>query len=145
LSFDTPIKDLIEGDAQLLPRTDVSKADVCRGARPLLSRRVSLIARGLKRPHVRTATESPLWFASVCFPLLPGCRARGGEAEEDPEGLFSAVDLLEENWSGRRDSNPRPRPWQTPGKGATKVTLMDAAWLRVAGSVSSGQNESLGA
>jgi hypothetical protein len=45
-------------------------------------------------------------------PCFPGFRARGGEAENDPEGPFSAADLLEKDWSGRRDSNPRPRPWQ---------------------------------
>jgi hypothetical protein len=42
LSIETPIKDLIERDAQLPRRTDASKADVCGRARPLLSRRVLL-------------------------------------------------------------------------------------------------------
>jgi hypothetical protein len=80
LRIDTPIKDLIEQAAQL--------------ARPLLSRRVLLtIFRGLERLHMRRATESPLRFAPVCFPRFPGCRAKGGEAEEDPEGPFSAVDF----------------------------------------------------
>lgn len=67
----TPIKDLIERGAQLLRRTDVSKADVCGRARPLLSRRVLLTDRGLKRLHMPKTTKSPLRFASVCFPLLP--------------------------------------------------------------------------
>ena len=59
------------------------------------------------------ANRQPATFR-LCLipPCFPGCHARGGEAEEDSEGLFSASDLLEENWSGRRDSNPRPRPWQ---------------------------------
>jgi hypothetical protein len=30
-------------------------------------------------------TDSPLRFASICF---PGHRVRGGEAESDPEGPF---------------------------------------------------------
>ncbi len=35
---------------------------------------------------MQKATESPLRFASVCFPpCFPGFRARGGEAEEDPK------------------------------------------------------------
>src|SRR5215207_5874713 len=71
LSIETPIKALIERDAQPLWSTDASKADVCGRVRPLLPRRVLLTDRGLKRLHMRKATKSPLRFASVCFPMLP--------------------------------------------------------------------------
>ena len=78
LRTDTPIRDLIERDAQLLGRTDVSKAVVCRGTRPLPSRRVLLTAHGRNRLHMPKPTESPLRFASVCFP--PASPASGPEA-----------------------------------------------------------------
>lgn len=88
LRADTPIWDLIERDAQILGRTDVFKAVVCRGARS--SWRVLLAASGrTTRRRMPKPTESPLRFAPVCFPpCFPGCRARGGEAENDPEGPF---------------------------------------------------------
>ncbi len=34
------------------------------------------------------------------------------QAEGGPRGPFSPTDFMEEIWSGRRDSNPRPQPWQ---------------------------------
>src|SRR4029453_12388163 len=67
LRTDTPIWDLIERDAQSLGRTDVSKAVVCRGARS--SWRVLLAASGrTTMRHMPKPTESPLRFASICFP-----------------------------------------------------------------------------
>ena len=87
LRTDTPIWDLIERDAQRLGRTDVSKAVVCRGVRPL--RRVLLAAGGRTKWHMPKPTESALRFTSICFPpCFPGRRVRGGEAENDPEGPF---------------------------------------------------------
>jgi hypothetical protein len=62
-----PIKDLIEQATQLLRCTEVSKADAGGRARPRLSRHV-LLAKFLKRLHMRRATERPLRFAPVCFP-----------------------------------------------------------------------------
>ena len=89
LRTDTPIRDLNETDAQLLWHSDVSKAVVCRGARTLPSQHVQLTTRGLKILHMRKATESPLRFASVCFPpCFPGFRARGGEAETIPRTVL---------------------------------------------------------
>jgi hypothetical protein len=86
LCIDTPIKDLIERDAQLLRRTDVSKADVCGRARPLLSRRVLLTDRGLKRLHMPKTTKSPLRFASVCFPpASPAVVPKAGKQKTTPK------------------------------------------------------------
>jgi hypothetical protein len=65
--------------------------------------------RGPVTPQMRNAAEDQLRFAFDCFPSF---RAGGGEAEDAPEGRFRLVDLFDKNWSGRRDSNPRPRPWQ---------------------------------
>ncbi len=86
LSVETPIKDLIERDAQLPRRTDVSKADVCGRARPLLSRRVLLTDRGLRRLHLQKATGSPLRFASICFPhASPAFVPEAGKQKKTPK------------------------------------------------------------
>ena len=86
MSIDTPIEDLIERDAQFLRRTDVSKADVCGRARPLLSRRVLVSSRSLKRLHVWKATQSPLRFASVCFPpASPAFVPEAGKQKKTPK------------------------------------------------------------
>jgi hypothetical protein len=59
------------------------------------------------------AAESPLHFAFCCLlPCFPAFASRAGEAENGPEGPMQSVDFLDEIWSGRRDSNPRPQPWQ---------------------------------
>ena len=112
----TPSKVLIERFARLERHTEISKADLHGRAWPLEARQaLQTEFRSLAKLHMRNAAESPLCFAPACF---PGIRAEGGEAENDPEGPFSAADLLEEKWSGRRDSNPRPRPWQrSSGRG----------------------------
>ena len=88
LRIDTPIKDLIERGALFLRGTEGAKADVHGRARPL-PRRVLLTDRGLKKPHVRNAAESPLRFDPTCFPpASPAFASEGGEAENDPEGPF---------------------------------------------------------
>ena len=78
LRSDMRIRDVIERDAQLVGRTDCPKAVVCQGALPLPSRRVPLTAHDLKRLHMPKPTESPLHFASVCFP--PASAAFASEA-----------------------------------------------------------------
>ena len=45
-------------------------------------------------------------------PGFPGSSVRSGEAKNGPEGPLYAADFPEKIWSGRRDSNPRPQPWQ---------------------------------
>src|SRR5271156_4052205 len=60
--------------------------------------------------------ESSREPATTCFLLLPPCFPRfpdrGGEAKSTPKDAFYPLDFPEEIWSGRRDSNPRPQPWQ---------------------------------
>jgi hypothetical protein len=52
-------------------------------------------------------------FAFWCFPhASPALTIWGGEATNRPEGPFEVINFLTKNWSGRRDSNPRPQPWQ---------------------------------
>jgi hypothetical protein len=94
-------------DVPCLPRTftaQYGESDFGKSCR-----RKSLVWRRRRWGRRARARYVSLLAASPCFPSF---RARGGEAEHDPEGSFSAADLLEESWSGRRDSNPRPRPWQ---------------------------------
>ena len=101
MSIETPIKGLIERDAQLLRRTDVSKADVCGRARPRLSRRVLLTDRGLKRLHMRKATESPLRFASVCFPhASPAFVPEAGKQKKTPKDPSQSLIYLKKIGAG---------------------------------------------
>ena len=101
LSIETPIKDLIERDAQLPRRTDVSKADVCGRARPHLSRRVLLTDRGLRRLHMQKATESPLRFASVCFPhASPAFVPEAGKHKETPKDSSQSLIYLKKFGAG---------------------------------------------
>jgi hypothetical protein len=109
LSIDTPIKALIERSAQLLQRTAVSKADVCSRAPPLLSRRVLLTDRGLKRPHMRKATESPLRFALFCFP--PASRAfvsGAGKQKTTPKDRSQLLICLKKIGAGEGIRTPDP-------------------------------------
>ena len=102
LSSDTPIKDLIERDAQLLRRTDVSKAHVHGRAHPLLSRRVLLTKfRGPERLHMRRATESPLPFASVCFPpASPAVVPEAGKQKTTPKDRSDSLICLKKVGAG---------------------------------------------
>ena len=96
-SANTPTKALIGRTAQLERRTLVFKANVYGGAVPLAPQLVlQKEIRGLGTLQMGKAARSPLRFAVGCFPpCFPGFRARGGEAENDPGGSFSAADLLE--------------------------------------------------
>jgi hypothetical protein len=95
LSIGTPIKDLIERDAQLLRSTDASKADICGRAPPLLSRLVLLTDRSLKRLHMRRATKSPLRFASVCFPpASPAVVPEAGKQKTTPKDRSDSLIFL---------------------------------------------------
>ena len=64
------------------------------------------------QPHRRhsSARHSPLPAAS---PVLSNNGSEAGEAKSGPEGPLQISDFLEKTWSGRRDSNPRPQPWQS--------------------------------
>jgi hypothetical protein len=101
LRTDTPTRDVIERDAQPLGRTDVSKAVVCRGARSLPSRRVLLTAHGLKRLHMPKPTESPLHFASVCFPpASPAFSPVAGKQKTTPEDRSQLLICLKKVGAG---------------------------------------------
>ena len=55
-------------------------------------------------------------YAGFRFQLLIRCLQRWAKlamyAKSAPKGRFYHSDFLEKIWSGRRDSNPRPQPWQ---------------------------------
>ena len=57
-------------------------------------------------------------YAGFRFQLLIRCLQRWAKlamyAKSAPKGRFYHPDFLEKIWSGRRDSNPRPQPWQGP-------------------------------
>jgi hypothetical protein len=100
LRTDRPTR-VIERDAQLLGRTDVSKAVVCRGGRPLPSRRVLLTARGLKKLHMPKPTESPLHFASVCFPAAsPAVVPEAGKQKTTPKDRSDSLICLKKIGAG---------------------------------------------
>ena len=97
---DTLTAGLIERDAQPLGLTDVS-AVVCRGGRPLPSRRVLLIARGLKGPHMPKPTESPLRFALACFPpASPAIAREAGKQKTTPRDRSDSLIYLKKIGAG---------------------------------------------
>ena len=101
LRTDTPPSDLIERGAKLLGLTDVSRAVVCRGVRPLPSRRVLLIAHGLKRLHVTKPTESPLHFVPVCFPpASPAFASEAGKQKTTPKDRSGSLICLKKIGAG---------------------------------------------
>ena len=101
LRTDTLTSDLIEGDAQLPGLTDVSRAVVCRGARPLPSRRVLLVAHCLKRLHMPEPTERPLCFASVCFPpASPAIASEAGKQKTTPKDRSDSLIYLKNIGAG---------------------------------------------
>ena len=100
LRTDTPIWDLIERDAQSLGRTNVSKAVVCRGARS--SWRVLLAASGrTTRRHMPKPTESPLRFASICFPhASPAFALEAGKQKTIPTDRSDSLICLKKIGAG---------------------------------------------
>ena len=48
----------------------------------------------------------------IASPMLPRFRRGGAGKHNPPKGPFDVIDFLKKIWSGRRDSNPRPQPWQ---------------------------------
>ena len=58
------------------------------------------------------AIPPPPTFCGVLPLSFQIAAARALEAKTAPEGRFEVLDFPEEIWSGRRDSNPRPQPWQ---------------------------------
>jgi hypothetical protein len=100
LRTDTPARDSIEMDAQILGRTDVSKAVVCRGAGVLPSRCVLLTAHGPKRLHI-PPTESPLHFASICFPpASPAVALDAGKQKTTPKDRSDSLICLKKIGAG---------------------------------------------
>ena len=82
---------------------------------------------GRTRPHVPPHAGPDGALRRLCFPNsrgqrrgLPGFPHAGAPARRDPgparvpPGLTARTLFLssEKDWSGRRDSNPRPQPWQ---------------------------------
>jgi hypothetical protein len=101
LRIETQSKDLVERGAQLLRRTDVSEADVFGRARPLLSRRVPLTARGLRSLHMPKPTERPLRFASVCFPhASPAFVPEAGKQNKTPKDPSQSLICLKKIGAG---------------------------------------------
>lgn len=49
----------------------------------------------------------PRAFAPLRLPL-----ERGTPLSESPVGRSHPLEVLEKNWSGKGDLNPRPSPWQ---------------------------------
>ena len=55
----------------------------------------------------------PLRHASCCFPhASPVSETRPGKQKTALKDRSKQLLFLSEIWSGRRDSNPRPQPWQ---------------------------------
>jgi hypothetical protein len=50
--------------------------------------------------------------SSAAPPMLPRYQGGAGTQENGPEGPPSPHHNVRKDWSGRRDSNPRPQPWQ---------------------------------
>src|SRR5215207_7695944 len=96
-----PTRDLIERDAPLLGRIEVSKAVVCRGAPWLPSRRVLLAAHDLKRRHMPNLTEIPLRFAPVCFPhASPAYVPEAGKQKKTPKDSSQPLIYLKKFGAG---------------------------------------------
>ena len=99
LRTDTPIRELIERDARRPGRTDVSKVVVCRGARP--SRRVLLAAGGRTTRHMPKPAESPLHFASICFPpASPTVAFEAGKQKTTPKDRSDSLICLQKIGAG---------------------------------------------
>src|SRR6516165_9775481 len=61
----------------------------------------------------RAAKRASNASASTADGLHTPRKKRGSRKQKGRRQVaFQATDFLEENWSGRRDSNPRPQPWQ---------------------------------
>jgi hypothetical protein len=68
--------------------------------------------RGFGMPPCQRQPVARCFLLSAASPCFPGFRVGGGEAKTSPKGRLYPLDFPKENWSGRRDSNPRPQPWQ---------------------------------
>ena len=64
------------------------------------------------RPYICPEWPCARYDLSSLPPCFPGFAEPGGEAKNGPGGPSEAIDFIDEIWSGRRDSNPRPQPWQ---------------------------------
>ena len=57
-----------------------------------------------------------LGYPAISAQMLPFCfqmlRPERLEAKTAPKGRFYPLEISKRFWSGRRDSNPRPQPWQ---------------------------------
>ena len=89
-------------------------ASLRSGTRPFsLQRPARAKSRDLGAAYHAERSRKP---AASCFPLLPPCfpgfRIGAGEAKAAPKGRSYPIEISKKFWSGRRDSNPRPQPWQ---------------------------------
>jgi hypothetical protein len=64
-------------------------------------------------PTMPNVIERPLDYAVWCFPHASPALTSGAGKQQTAEGPFEAINFLTKNWSGRRDANPRPQPWQS--------------------------------
>ncbi len=69
------------------------------------------IATGWTLHHSRKPPKHRWNAPCAASPMLPRHRGQAEEAKNGPEGP-SQLNDIDKNWSGRRDSNPRPQPWQ---------------------------------
>jgi hypothetical protein len=72
--------------------------------------------RGIGGHTYAESGRAPATIFSLSLPpCFPGFAEPGGEARNGPGGPSEAIDFIDEIWSGRRDSNPRPQPWLCQG------------------------------
>ncbi len=68
----------------------------------------------LPMPNV---ADHPLRPACCCFPYAsPDSARESGKQKTDPKDRPNSLEGI---WSGRRDLNPRPQPWQARSQGIT--------------------------
>ena len=69
--------------------------------------------RGIGGHTCAESGHAPATIFSLSLPpCFPGFAEPGREARNGPGGPSEAIDSIDEICSGRRDSNPRPQPWQ---------------------------------
>jgi hypothetical protein len=127
----------IRRGAQLAGQSILSSALGCaRG--PALRR-----GGGAQVRFAGSLTEGTLlgWLGLHVVNLAPATRRELHRYSKDysPRGFPAASSVwlgcwdLESNWSGRRDSNPRPRPWQGRALPLSYTRIRDAAITRATG------------
>ena len=63
--------------------------------------------------RIPNVAARPLRSSPHCFPhASPSLESEARKQKTAPKGRSNKLFSLKETWSGRRDSNPRPQPWQ---------------------------------